>query len=77
MAIGSGGRNKKKLAMDKAAFLPCFALFSFILHSEGKIVDLTHFVNDNDTMIWPDYNEFYLEIQQRGWIDLENGGRAW
>ena len=47
------------------------------LTAESKIVDLTHYINDNATMVQPLFTKFKLEIAQKGWKDLPNGGKAW
>ena len=47
------------------------------LKADAKIVDLTHYINDNATMVHPAFGEFRLDVKQHGWIDLQNGGKAW
>ena len=45
--------------------------------TEGKLVDLTHYNNDNQTVLWPGYDNFELHITYRGWLELEDGSRLW
>ena len=42
-----------------------------------KIVDLTHYINDNATMVAPLFTKFKLDVIQKGWINLQKGGKAW
>ena len=54
-----------------------FLMLSGLFYTEGALVDLSHLLNDNDTLRWPGFENFKLTPLFKGWTNLADGTRAW
>ena len=60
--------------MDIKVFIFLVIVFTV---SEGKLVDLTHPLNENNSMVWPGFYHFRSAELTKGWITLGDGNEAW